>query len=480
MKKTFVTMLPDESGAFLKVSECFYNLKINITRVSYNKSVDTHTLFIETEGDANQLSKAEHELEKLGFIAGKDDSSTVMLVEFKLDDLTGDLVKLLKIISEYNFNISYINSYETDSWLQNFKMAIYVDNLQKFNEFLEEAKLFTPVNVIDYDQTEVNYDNSIFYRSYAFNLAKNAGLNKNLTAKLAINVNRAMQFLDEKKVSPKETFDIIQKFAHHITNYKGKEFYKKTRITEYNITKNSTIYLIEPPCGSNTAIIKSFDEYLFVDSGYAVYKKEMIKIFDKIVGSFKSIKKRIVVTHADLDHCGLLPLFDEILSSDKSKRCFELEIMKKRGFREQNPLHLPYVRICKLLTFYKNPPLEKINVIANSEDNNMQPIYKVNEFKFGEFNFDVYLGQGGHIPGEMILIDKENKIVFSGDLYINMKNYTEEQKVYNKYAPILMTSVDSNVELAKIERNFLLKILGEDEYKIFGGHGGVKILNENC
>ena len=46
MKKTYITTMPDHVGAFLKASRCIAALGINITRVSYNKAVDMHTLFI--------------------------------------------------------------------------------------------------------------------------------------------------------------------------------------------------------------------------------------------------------------------------------------------------------------------------------------------------------------------------------------------------------------------------------------------------
>ena len=62
MKKTYVTSMPSRIGAFLKASECFSLLGINITRVSYNKAVDSHTLFIDAEGTPEQLAKAEEEL----------------------------------------------------------------------------------------------------------------------------------------------------------------------------------------------------------------------------------------------------------------------------------------------------------------------------------------------------------------------------------------------------------------------------------
>lgn len=59
MKKTYVTSMPNKIGAFLKASECFSALNINITRVSYNKAVDSHTLFIDVEGAEEQLAKAD-------------------------------------------------------------------------------------------------------------------------------------------------------------------------------------------------------------------------------------------------------------------------------------------------------------------------------------------------------------------------------------------------------------------------------------
>ena len=59
MKKMYITTMPDHIGAFLKASECFASLGVNITRVSYNKAVDSHTLFIDAEGDEEQLRKAD-------------------------------------------------------------------------------------------------------------------------------------------------------------------------------------------------------------------------------------------------------------------------------------------------------------------------------------------------------------------------------------------------------------------------------------
>ena len=63
MKKTYITTMPHHIGAFLKASECLAKLNINITRVSYNKAIDSHTLFIKTRPTLAQLLEQEAKLD---------------------------------------------------------------------------------------------------------------------------------------------------------------------------------------------------------------------------------------------------------------------------------------------------------------------------------------------------------------------------------------------------------------------------------
>ena len=68
MKKTYITTMPDHIGAFLKASECFAGLGVNITRVSYNKAIDSHTLFIDADGDESKLAEADKMLTAIGYL----------------------------------------------------------------------------------------------------------------------------------------------------------------------------------------------------------------------------------------------------------------------------------------------------------------------------------------------------------------------------------------------------------------------------
>ena len=121
-------------------------------------------------------------------------------------------------------------------------------------------------------------------------------------------------------------------------------------------------------------------EILFIDSGYACYEEEMLDIFRREIPDFDNAKKTILITHADVDHCGLLPIFDEILASYKSAECLHLEYNGEDGFREQNLLHKPYVNICKTLTSYCPPCPDKLRVTWGDGEMMTAPFMQIGFF----------------------------------------------------------------------------------------------------
>lgn len=469
MRKTYITTMPDHIGAFLKASECFASLGINITRVSYNKAVDSHTLFIDADGEAENLRKADAMLSGIGYLPASPNENSIALLEFLLRDKPGSVTEVLRLIQRYQLNISYISSQENGTDYQAFKMGLFVEKKDRLQAFLAEAQELCTVRVLDYNRSEKVYDNTIFYNSFVSGLMQQVGLPGELRDSLLVNTNLIMQMLDEKGLSPYKTFESISRFAELLVACRGNAF--SPRITRHRITDNTDIILIEPPCGSNTAILRSAGQVLFIDSGYAIYRDEMQALFRNLLPEYDRMEKRIFITHADVDHCGLLPLFDEILASAKSKLCLSLEYNGQNGYREQNPLHRPYVNICKALTFYRPPEPDKVKAMWDVPGEQAEPLVQAGFLDCGEMHFEVYQGQGGHLAGETVLIDYAHNVVFSGDIYINLHGQTREQAEYNQYAPVLMTSVDTDPALCALERKAILQRLGAGRWQIFGAHG---------
>lgn len=475
MKKTYITTMPDRIGAFLRACECFASLGINIKRVNYNKAIDSQTLFIDVEGDEDKLALADERLAEIGYLQRDQKDTRIILLEFHLADVAGSGTALFSLINEYGFNISYLSSRDTDSDYQLLKVGLFVDDEEKLTDFTRRAQKLCELRVIDYNHSEKVYDNSIFYRSFVSGISRMMNLTDEVKEYLTVNVNLAMQRLDEEGLSPHKTFDSINKCAEMLSAYRGDAF--EPRVSRHNITENTEIVTIEPPCGSNTTIIISSGEVLFVDCGYALYRDEMLSLLRTLLPDFDSMHKRILLTHSDFDHCGLLPEFDEIIASKKSAECLKMEYETDDGFREMLPLHKPYVEICKILSMYEPPHPDKVTGIWERDGDSDEPLAEVGFFDFGDLHFTVYEGKGGHVAGETVLIDYEHRIAFTGDLYINIHEMTPEQKEYNRYAPILMTSVDTDSRLCALERRAIMELLGEGDWQIFVGHGYKKELS---
>ena len=469
MKKTYVTNMPDRAGAFLQASRLVAELGLNITRVSYNKAVDIHTLFLEVEGEAERLALATERLETIGCLQSGENEGTVLLVEFRLRDVPGSVTDVLELIGQYRFNISYLSSQENGSGWQDFKMGLFVEDAGRFAAFLNAASRLCPVRVIDYDKTGKILDNSIFYVSFANELAQRMGLPEERRMDLVIDSNLVMQLLDERGESFHKTFDYIRGFGEALARYRGEAF--RPRVTEYDYGEDLHLLLIEPPCGSNTCVLRHRGRYLYIDTGYACYREEMRALLRRLLPDFDTAPRAALITHADVDHCGLLDWFDTVYCSRKSRDSLVGEVREGGGFRERNPLHAPYIRICKTLTSYRTVRPESLRVIGGVSQAQSRPLEELGVWSFGGLTFQVWEGQGGHLPGELVLVERERRLAFTGDIFINMRESTEEQARYNRYAPYLMTSVDTDPAVCARERKALQEALGQGKWDVFGGHG---------
>ncbi|MBO4569194.1 MAG: hypothetical protein J5674_04460, partial [Candidatus Methanomethylophilaceae archaeon] len=213
MKKSYVTTMPDDIGAFLKASRCFARLGINIVRVSYNKAVDTHTLFIDVEGDPESLAEADERLKEIGYIHGSRCERTVMLMEFILKDEPGGVTGVLELINSFGFNISYISSQADGSGYQKFKMGLSMEDTEDASKFVSEASRLCKVNILDYNSSGTVYDNSVFYSSFVASISRSMEISEEKRKELLVYCNMAMQNLDERGMSPHYTFDAIGKLA---------------------------------------------------------------------------------------------------------------------------------------------------------------------------------------------------------------------------------------------------------------------------
>ncbi|HOO61422.1 MAG TPA: hypothetical protein PKV44_03250 [Bacillota bacterium] len=468
MRKTFITKMPDKAGAFLTASQIIGSRNVNITRVSYNKAIDMHTLFIDVEGEESAIAEISDELYALGYLSSENESAQILLVEFRIPDVPLGVTPILEVINQFHVNISYISSQGTGEPYQAFKMGLLVTQPDDIKAFLDAISKICDIRILDYDKSEKNLDNTVFYLSFANEIASKLCLNAEEKSELILHSNYMMQNLDERNEFPYKTFEYIGKYADYLIRSRGDAY--KPRTSKTYLSHGMAIHTIEPPCGSNTYVIEADDRLYFIDSGYAIYEKELEALLRELFPKWDELPKTLLLTHSDMDHCGVQSFFEKIYCTENSKMNFVWENNGEDNIREHNVYHKPYCKISALLSGYHAPNLEKIESLGDRGDSD-KPFVKIRDFSIGEMQLEVFEGNGGHVAGEIILLCRDFHLVFTGDILVNANGYTPEQAAFNALAPYLMTSVNMNSPKATEERKALLDMLGKEKYLVLPGHG---------
>lgn len=469
MKKTYITRMPDKAGAFLKAGRIIAEAGGNITRVSYNKAIDLHMLFIEVSAKEEQLRQISEKLREIGYMADGAAPGKTILIEFKLPNMPSAVLPVLELIDSFHFNIPYISGQEDGGEYQDFKIGIHIHEPDKIKQFLDEAAKLCSIRILDYDKSQKILDNTVFYLSFAGQLSELLHLDQSAQDALIADSNQIMQMLDERGKAPYKTFSCIGKFAEMLHDFKGGAFCART--LRRPLKNGFTLHMIEPPCGSNTYILEKDGALLFIDCGFACYETEMLAILNRLFPGFQDREKKIIPTHPDIDHCGLLHLFSDVYVSEDGRLNFALESNSLPNFREQNKLHAPYSRISKLLSGYRPPDMRTICMIGAPKDT--RPVSPVSSLDFHGLKLDIYAGNGGHSRGEIVIVDELNQLVFSGDIVVNIAGFSREQSAFNALAPYLMTSVNLDSKAATEERLYLQAKFSPEIYTYCCGHGAL-------
>ncbi len=481
-RKTYVTNMPDKTGAFLLASKIIARHNGNIVRVSYNKAVDLHTLFIDVEAGDGELVKIAEELGRIGYLNDKISETRVVVVNVKIPDVHGAVLPILRIIDRYGINISYINASSNNSGYQDFKMGLLIENPEIIKMLLDDISEIYQIDITDYDDSENSLDNTIFYIRLANEMQKLMHLSTETTMEFISESNRIMQIQQEIGEDPHKVFDYVKRFAYFISRHRGNNF--RADIEKVQISEAVSLYSIQPPCGSNTYVLATDEELVLVDTGYTIYFGEMAEIFGKLFENWEQMIKRIYISHADVDHCGLLSRLEraDICLNRKSADNLTRQYMGIRDYREGNDIGLGYSKLSRIISGYIPPDSDRFKYIDEGTPDNHKDLLHIGDFSIGDLEFEVLEGSGGHVYGEMIFVCRKYGILFTGDILVNISGFSPERAEFNSLAPYLMRSVNSDSAKATEMRKQTIA-LGEELGKangkpciICGGHGPLSVI----
>lgn len=471
MTRTFMATLPDRAGTLLKAARIIAEHGGSMRRASYNKAVDAHVLFLDVEADAAALDDIESALSAAGFLSMAH-GAQVLLIEAEVPDEPGALLPLLETLEKSGISISYLSSQGGSGPAVCVKMGLFIPPGAGVDGLIRRMAAVCPVTVLSYGAGEKKMDNSAFYLTFAEEMRELLNLDERQTREFITMSNRVMQLLDEKGEPHSKTFEYVSRFAHFVAAHRGENY--DCRLSVQPLTDRVKAVVIEPPCGSNITVLEDGESgaLLVIDGGFACFAGETMAVIRSFYPDFDRRDRAMLLTHSDSDHTGICGEFSRIFCTKRTGACFAGEHIGLPCPREENPNMLPYYRLSKLITDYAPPPMNVLHYLDEAPGDDELPMSVIGHFRFSDLDFAVYQGNGGHVPGETVLIDDVHRIAITGDDLINARDLTAEQKEFTRLAPYLARSVNQDSP----RYHAILKYLREklaDGWLILPGHGAI-------
>ena len=473
-KRTFTTRTPDKPGAFMRACEVIKDNGGNITRVSYRRGA--LNLFIEVQATKDQLDSIEKGLSEMSYVDTEPKVPTILVMEVKISDTSGSLLPVLQIIDRYDVNISYLNSRAEGRDYQYFKIGMEVSDPAVSKKILDEVSEIYLLNVVQYNGNNAELDCTVEYIRLANTIQKLFSLDDSKIKEFMAECRSTSELLRGRGQDPNVVFDKIRQLADFIAYHRDLNF--KPRITTHQITESTTLTVIEPPCGSNTYVLRNEDSLMFIDSGMGIFSDEMITELREMFPAFFSMDKSMLVTHADADHCGLLSVIEHpriLVTKRTANRLADMA----RPITDTDAYDYCYARLSRIITDYVQPDASGIVIIGGDDEKDHDDFLLIDRIPFGDIELEVYEGPGMHSKGETVVLCRGSKLLFTGDLYSNTKDVTPERAEFNQIAPFIPRDSEEDLERLTDARSKLGEIMdsiGRDGMIVCGGHGNIKRL----
>lgn len=472
MTRIFTTKTPDKPGAFMRACKVIMDHNGNIVRVSYNKGVN---LFIEVSATEDELNAIDKELVDISYVDEAPPEPTILVMSVRITDVPGALYPVLKVIDKYNVNISYLNSSADMKGYQDFNIGMVVDNPGVSKKILDEVAELYALDVQDYNGNDADLDNTVFYIRLANGIQKLFRFEDEKVKQFITEASKVSNTLKARGEDPMVAFENVKKIANFIAFNRDLNFHAK--IQQIELTKDTTLHIIEPPCGSNMYILRNMDDLLFIDTGLGIYTDELMLELRELFPAFYSMNKTVLVTHADPDHCGLLSELDDVKIIVTKKTAERLYVRDASYDDKRSAESLVYDALARIVTDYIPPKKEYLEIIGDG--NGQENLTKIKDLRFGDLDLEIYEGKGGHMPGETIILCREPKLLFTGDIYVNSKHLTPEMEDFNKILPFLQTHVEANPDILpgiRTRLGMLMDEVGRKGMIVCAGHGAVQKL----
>ncbi|NYT05112.1 MAG: MBL fold metallo-hydrolase [Methanomicrobiales archaeon] len=481
----FVARMPDRPGALHRAAEIITRYEGNINRIHFDRRIDPRTVFFEVTVPEEGYAAIRDQLALIGYLQTSLSTPSFLKFQVWLPHRTGSLDEFLTYTTAAGANISAIDFDEAGRHPDRVMISLNLAESEAAKNLLDRLKSQYRLEIIEYDTTGEQLDDTVFYVRFAQKLRPlMESPDEPFLLAFLHDINHIVQELANRGEDPKQVFDSILATGTTLTATTGASFYADVQLLP--IGSRGSLYCFQFPCGGNTFVIDTPAERVMIDTGYGIYFSDVTAMLRSYGFGDSDRISRIVITHADADHCGGGGFF-RIPALMHPGTC---EIIRQAnrayGSRSQNSV-LEEVYTTMIGLFSRFTPPRDANLLP-AETKRMRGIFPVlDTMTVGDLEFEVLESLGGHLYGQIFLFCPAEGVLFTGDSLINFASLTDERRKYNSLADFLVTSVNVDSDLARKERRALLDLVAATNERLNGtgreclvccGHGAVSVLRD--
>lgn len=483
-RSCFIAHMPDEPGSLERVATIIKQYDGNINRIQYDRRIDPCTVFYEVTSTDEAYAKITWELAKIGYLQTSLAPKGFLKFSVTLSHTPGALSEFLNLTTQAHANIGFIDFDDTSKFPCRLTVSLNLDDPAAIDRLLDRIKSKYPIEIIEYDTTGKKLDDTVFYVRLAQEIREIlSGSNDEFLLSFLSDTNHIAQELMNRGHDPKKAFDCVLDTGRTLRATTGTGFYAD--VQKIPVTGSVDVYCFQPPCGGSIFLLTNGSETVMIDTGYGIYHEDMLRLFSRYgLGDCSSLS-RLVITHADADHCGAGGFFSgPALMHRGTQNIIKTDNRAFGSKNEHSVLEMFYTKMINMFSRF-NPPSDieccpKAGAVARG----IFPV--IGAVTIGDLKLEVLEGLGGHTYGQIYLYSREAGIIFTADAVINFGSLTPKRASYSSLADFLVTSVNVDSDLARRERKALLELIAETGTTsvsgkvrpclVCGGHGAISIL----
>ena len=476
--------MPDTPGALHRAAEIIKKYDGNINRLQFDRRIDPGTVFYEVSAMDEAYAAITRELAAIGFLQTSVKPPEFLKFCVYMPHEPGALYEFLNFTTSAGANIAFIDFDDRSRHPHRLTVSLNLDESAVVDRLLDNLKSRYRLEILEYDTTGKHLDDTVFYVRFAQAVRELIGDSEDqfLLTFLA-GTNHMAQELMDRGCNPRQVFDSVLATGRSMNRTNGEYF--SADVQTFLISEQTTLYCFQPPCGGSLFVISAPGEMVMIDTGYGIYHDAVMAMLSRYgLGDLGNLS-RIIVTHADADHCGGAGFF----AVPVSMHAGTLDIIRTNnrayGSRSDHAtLDEFYTRMINLFSKYNTPKDIRCFGPPKGKTRGIFPV--IGTFRVGDLELEVLDGLGGHTHGQIYLYSEEHGLLFTADSVINFASMTKERADYSSLAAFLVTSVNVDSERASQERKELLALAEETDAKmkktgrrclVCGGHGAVSVID---